>query len=75
VIVTLSSGEAGGGYKGHKYFRHMRNCARIRDLYRQRRARRHQLALAGVMWAMQHDTVSSLPDKRRLEGIPSARWR
>ena len=61
---------AGGGpYKAHKYFRHMNNCARIRDLYRRTRARRHQLALAGVMWAMQHDTVSSLPDKRRLEDV------
>src|SRR5688500_18989310 len=45
--------------KTHKYFRHMRNCARIRDLYRATHARRHQLALAGVMWAMEHDAVTS----------------
>jgi hypothetical protein len=55
--------------KTHKYFRHMWNCARIRELYRRTRARRHQLALAGVMWAMEHDSVASVIDKQQLEGV------
>jgi hypothetical protein len=56
-------------YKTHKYFRHMRSCARIRDLYRETHARRHQLALAGVMWAMQHDAISSLSSKTDLRKV------
>ncbi|HJR58569.1 MAG TPA: hypothetical protein VJ813_04205 [Vicinamibacterales bacterium] len=67
--------------KAHKFFRHMRNCARIRDLYRGTRARRHQLALAGVMWAMEHDTVSAMANKSELQEIfarevlgQEARW-
>jgi hypothetical protein len=59
----------GPSYKAHKYARHMQNCARIRDLYRQTHARRHRLALAGMMWAMQHGTVSSLSSKSSLEEI------
>jgi hypothetical protein len=53
--------------KAHKSARHMQNCARIRDLYRTTHARRHQLALAGMMWAMQHANVSSLANKAELE--------
>jgi hypothetical protein len=59
----------GHAHKRHKYARHMQNCARIRDLYRETHARRHQLALAGVMWAMQRGTVSSLWSKVDLQKI------
>jgi len=59
----------GPSYKAHKYARHMQNCARIRDLYRETHARRHRLALAGMMWAMQHDDVSSFSSKSALESI------
>ena len=55
--------------KPHKYLRHMRNCARIRDLYRRTRARRHQLALAGVIWAMEHPELSALGSKADLLGV------
>jgi len=51
------------------------HCARIRDLHRETRARRHQLALAGVMWAMQHGTVSSLSDKSDLQELFEAEVR
>ena len=61
--------------KAHKFFRHMRNCARIRDLYRETHARRHQLALAGVLWAMEHVTVSSVPNKVELQKIFDAEVR
>ena len=67
--------------KTHKYLRHMRNCARVRDLYRQTGARRHQLALAGVMWAMQHTELSSLASKADLQEVfahevrQEIRWR
>ena len=71
-----------GPHKAHKYFRHMRNCARIRDLCKRTDARRHQLALAGVMWAMQHDAVAALANKAALRGIfeteilaQESRWR
>lgn len=60
---------AGLPHKAHKYFRHMRNCARIRDLCRETHARRHQLALAGVMWAMRHPAVSSISSKVELQEI------
>jgi hypothetical protein len=56
-------------HKANKYVRHMRNCARIRDLYRRTGARRHQLALAGVTWAMEHRELSSLSSKADLEDI------
>src|SRR5688572_9679146 len=70
-LKTAQRGKILGGPppKAHKYFRHMRNCARIRDLYRQTHARRHQLALAGVMWAMQHDAVTSLSNKSELQRV------
>lgn len=55
--------------KAHKYARHMRNCARIRDLYRSTHARRHQLALAGVIWAMRNANVASLQSKSDLEDV------
>ena len=55
--------------RAHKHARHMWNCARIRELYRATHARRHQLALAGMMWAMQHGTVSSLPSKADLQEV------
>jgi hypothetical protein len=64
-----------GQYRSHKYFRHMQSCARIRDLYRTTRARRHQLALAGVMWAMRQDTLSSLSNKSGLEHVFDAEVR
>jgi hypothetical protein len=64
-----------------KYLRHMRNCLRIRDLYRESHARRHLLALAGVVWAMEHKSVSSMSSKSELQGIfdaevlgQEARW-
>ena len=71
VHKFLKVAQRGGGRapKTHKYFRHMWNCARIRELYRQTHARRHQLALAGVMWAMEHDSVSSLTNKSGLEDV------
>jgi hypothetical protein len=62
-------------HKAHKYARHMQNCARIRDLYRETRARRHLLALAGVMWAMQNGTVSSLWSKSDLQAVFEAEVR
>jgi hypothetical protein len=52
-----------------KYLRHMRNCTRIRHLYRTTRARRHQLALTGVIWAMEHNAVSSMSNKSELRQI------
>jgi hypothetical protein len=55
--------------KAHKTARHLQNCARIRDLCRQTHARRHQLALAGVMWAMQHESVAALSSKADLERV------
>jgi len=54
-------------HKLHKYFRHMENCARIRDLYRATHARRHQLALAGVIWAMEHREMRAMASKSDLE--------
>jgi hypothetical protein len=61
--------------KAHKSARHMQNCARIRTLYRETHARRHQLALAGVMWAMQEGTVSSLSSKSDLQQVFEAEVR
>ena len=55
--------------KAHKFFRHMANCARIRDLCRSTGARRHQLALAGVIWAMEHESTSSVISKTGLEEV------
>jgi hypothetical protein len=68
-LKVAQRGRAPGERRGkaHKFARHMRNCARIRDLYRETHARRHQLALAGMMWAMQHSTVSSLSSKVELQ--------
>lgn len=76
-LKVAQRGRAPGGlrYKMHKYARHMRNCARIRDLYRATRAPRHQLALAGVMWAMQHGRVSSLSRKSDLQEVFEAEVR
>jgi hypothetical protein len=54
-------------YKSHKYFRHMRSCARIRDLYRATHARRHQLALTGLLWAMAQAELSSMASKSDLQ--------
>ena len=67
--VQRGRGTEGRPRKRHKYLRHMRNCIRIRELYRVSRARRHLLALAGVMWAMEQDAVAALPDKMELERI------
>lgn len=76
-LKAAQRGRAPGGVplKAHKYLRHMRNCTRIRDLYRRTHARRHQLALAGVMWAMEHDTVSSLSKKSGLQEVFEAEVR
>jgi hypothetical protein len=73
-LKVAQRGRASGGlpHKAHKYARHMQNCARIRDLCRQTRARRHQLALAGVMWAMDHGSVSSLSSKSDLQQVYEA---
>jgi len=67
-LKVAQRGRAANGlpYNPHKYARHMQNCARIRDLYRKTHARRHQLAMAGVMWAMQQGTVSPLSSKSDL---------
>jgi len=61
--------------KEHKRARHVQNCARIRDLYRQTHARRHQLALAGVVWAMHNGDVSALRSKSDLRDIFEAEVR
>jgi len=53
----------------NKHARHMENCARIRDLYRGTRAGRHRLALAGMMWAMQHANLSALSNKADLQRV------
>ena len=70
-LKVAQRGRASGGlpHRAHKYARHMQNCARIRDLYRETHARRHQIALAGMMWAMQHGTVSSLTSKSALQEV------
>jgi hypothetical protein len=56
-------------HKAHKYLRHMLNCARIRRLCRETRARRHQLAMAGVMWAMEHTEVAAISSKSELQHV------
>ena len=66
-LKAAQRGRDGDGRKAHKYFRHMWNCARIRELYRATRARRHQLALAGVMWAMEHHELAALSSKSELQ--------
>jgi hypothetical protein len=70
-LKVAQRGRAAGRlpHNAHKYARHMQNCARIRDLYRDTHARRYQLALAGMMWAMQHGTVSSLSSKSDLQEV------
>jgi hypothetical protein len=55
--------------KAHKFHRHMKNCARIRDLYRQTGARRHFLALAGIVWTMSHPEVAVLESKAALAAL------
>jgi hypothetical protein len=76
-LKVAQRGRAAGGLprKVVKYARHMAKCARIRDLYRETHARRHQLALAGVMWAMQQSTVSSLSSKSDLQEVFEAEMR
>jgi hypothetical protein len=76
-LKAAQRGRPHGGprFKAHKYVRHMRNCARIRELCRATHARRHQLALAGVMWAMQHATVSSVLNKSDLQPVFEAEVR
>ena len=66
-VAQRGRASAERSHKTHKYFRHMANCARIRDLCRESRARRHRLALAGVLWAMEHHAVSSLTSKSELQ--------
>ena len=61
--------------KAHKFMRHMLNCARIRSLYRETKAPRHGLAMAGVMWAMEHPAIASLSDKQALERVFEAEIR
>lgn len=80
--VAQRGRERGGPFhKPHKHARHMQNCARIRDLYRRTHARRHKLALAGMMWAMQHGSISALSSKSELSRVfeadvcsQEARW-
>lgn len=55
--------------KAHKHVRHVRNCARIRELYRSTQARRHLLALTGVRWAMDNESVAALPNKAELQQV------
>jgi hypothetical protein len=61
--------------KAHKFARHMQNCARIRDLYRATHARRHQLALIGVIWAMHHNDLRTMSSKTELEQLFEAEVR
>jgi hypothetical protein len=77
VHKFLKVAQRGGGrpQKAHKYWRHMSNCARIRDLYRSTGARRHLLALAGVMWAMRQNRVSAVGSKADLIHIFDAEIR
>lgn len=56
-------------HKAQKHARHMRKCVRIRDLYRSTQLRRHQLALVGMAWAMEHGEVLALSNKSELEEI------
>lgn len=66
--VAQRGRDAGGlPHKRHKFARHMQNCARVRDLYRRTRLRRHRLALAGMMWAMEHGAMSALSSKAELQ--------
>jgi len=76
-LKVAQRGRTRGGLlaKRHKYVKHMQNCARIRDLYRLTRARRHQLALAGMMWAMQNSSVSALTNKADLQQVFNAEVR
>jgi len=62
-------------HKPHKFARHMQNCARIRDLCRATHARRHQLALAGIMWAMHHEDMRALSSKTDLAQVFEAEVR
>lgn len=68
-LKVAQRGRTAGGQpqKAHKFARHMRNCARIRELCRATGARRHHLALAGVLWAMEHAAVSAIVDKTALQ--------
>ena len=66
-FLKVAQRGSGRPLKAHKYVRHMGNCARIRQLCRQTQARRHQLALAGVMWAMEHPSVASVSSKAALQ--------
>src|SRR5436190_9377679 len=59
-VVQRGRTPGGPSHKPHKFARHMQNCARIRDRYRATHARRHQLALTGVIWAMHHDDMRAL---------------
>lgn len=68
-VAQRGRGNAGRPLKAHKYLRHMQNCARIRTLYRETGARRHQLALTGVMWAMDNGDVAALSNKAELQHI------
>jgi hypothetical protein len=70
-LKVAQRGRTPGGpsHRPHKAARHMQNCARIRDLYRRTHARRHQLALAGIMWAMHHGDMASLRSKAALQEV------
>jgi hypothetical protein len=70
-LKTAQRGRDVGGllHKRHKYAQHMQNCARIRDLYRRTHARRHRLALAGMMWAMQHGSLAVVTNKAALREV------
>ena len=76
-LKVAQRGRTPGGpsHKPHKFARHMQNCARIRDLYRATRARRHQLTLTGIIWAMHHDDVRTLSNKADLERVFEAEVR
>ena len=68
-VAQRGRGPGGASHKPHKFGRHMQNCARIRDLYRRTHARRHQLALAGIIWAMEHAGMSALSNKMELARV------
>jgi hypothetical protein len=76
-LKVAQRGRPAGGswHKPHKFARHMQNCARIRDLYRSTHARRHQLALAGVIWAMHHNDIRSLSSKTHIQQVFEAEVR
>jgi hypothetical protein len=68
-VAQRGRGTNGLPHKDHKFLRHLRNCVRVRELYRRTGARRHQFALKGIAWAMRHPELWSLSSKVSLHEI------